>query len=120
MTNTAFLMILTELIKKNKITLDSPMIIQDDFDIRPVSIVQIDGDGDRVLTANYCLMEENVDVNNEFLSVGEIMAHIPKTNNQIFINGVSTIKPETKIYEWDSYLMDDVYIKNNVLLIEHV
>ena len=111
MTNKTFLKIITEFIKTNKIQLDSNVIIKDIAGDRKVGFCYRDSDGDTVLKGLLNPTDPFA------MTVEQLMINIASTDNIIFANGKT--EADGGIVE-DSFMIDDVYIKSNVLYIEHV
>ena len=112
MTNKTFLKIITEFIKTNKIQLDSNVIIKDIAGERKVGFCYKDSDGDTVLKGLLNPTDPFA------MTVEHLMLNIASNDNIIFANGKSEAV-DGGIVE-DSFMIDDLYTKSNVLYIEHV
>ena len=114
MTNNAFLMIVNDFLKQNKITMNSSVKVKDESGLRTVVGVHADADGDTVLTST-------ASKSNNCMSLNEVYTRIPATKSMVFANAVSDSPMlSNPLFEYDDFLVDDIYVENGSLIIEHV
>lgn len=106
MTNYAFVLTVHDFLKQKKISMDSLVKIKDKSGLRIVTSVRFDDDADTILSTD----------GKKPMLLEQVYTKIAATQSMIFANAIT----ENPTLEYDDFLIDDVYVEDGTLIVEHV